>query len=72
MLQVTPFNYDQIFYNEAILYQETNWGRKLTDHEKNILIQGYKIGRTVEMLNQWIKEGNGNGNEHEKIGHYPG
>jgi hypothetical protein len=72
MLKVTPFNYDKIFYNEAIDYQESDWARKLDEHERNVLIQGYKIGRTVEMLNQWMKEGNNGGNEYEKIGQYPG
>lgn len=59
MLQVTPFDYDNICYNEAIEYQERIWKRKLDEHEKNVLIQGYKIGRTVEMLDNWTKEGNG-------------
>jgi hypothetical protein len=56
MLQVTPFEYDQISYNEAIEYLERTWQRKLNDHERNVLQQGYRIGRTVEMLDNWTKE----------------
>lgn len=57
-LQVTPFDYDPICYNEAIDRLESDWQRRLTDHEKHVLIQGYKIGRTVEMLDNWTKEAN--------------
>lgn len=57
-LHVTPFNYSPINYNEAIEYLERTWQRRLTEHEIDVLIQGYKIGRTVEMLDQWTKEAN--------------
>jgi hypothetical protein len=40
--------YEQILYNEVIYYLEQEWKRKLTDHEKHILIEGYKFGRKVE------------------------
>lgn len=56
-LQVTPFEYDQIMYNVAIEYQERDWGRKMSDHEKNVLIQGFRIGMTVKTLEQWTAEG---------------
>ena len=56
-LQVNPLEYSPIQYNEAIEYLERTWNRPLSDHEKNVLIQGYKIGRTIEMLDQWTKEG---------------
>lgn len=57
-LQVRAFDYNPISYNEAIEYQERDWHRQLNEHERNLLIQGYKIGRTVEMLDNWTKEGN--------------
>lgn len=41
-------NYEQILYNEVIYYLEQKWERKLTDHERHILIEGYKFGRKVE------------------------
>jgi hypothetical protein len=47
-----PFNYEQIFFNEVIYYLETKWNRKLTDHEKSVLIEGYRFGRLVEAENE--------------------
>jgi hypothetical protein len=47
-----PFNYAQIFYNDVIYYLETKWQRKLTDHEKSVLIEGYRYGRLVEAENE--------------------
>jgi hypothetical protein len=47
-----PFNYEQIFYNDIIYYLETKWQRKLTDHEKHVLIEGYRFGRLAEMENE--------------------
>jgi hypothetical protein len=47
-----PFDYDQIFYNEVIYYLEQKWNRPLTDHERHVLIEGYKYGRLVETENQ--------------------
>lgn len=47
-----PFNYEQIFYNEVIYYLENKWNRKLDDHERHILIEGYKFGRVTEMENE--------------------
>jgi len=44
----TPFVYPEIFYNEVILYLETKWDRRLTEHEKHVLIEGYRYGRLVE------------------------
>lgn len=46
------FTYDQIFYNDIIYSLEIKWGRKLTDHEKNVLIEGYRFGRMVESENE--------------------
>jgi len=40
--------YEQILYNEVIYHLEQLWGRKLNDHERNVLIEGYKFGRKVE------------------------
>jgi hypothetical protein len=48
----TPFEYEQIFYNEVIYYLETKWERRLTDHEKHVLIEGYRFGRLAEMENE--------------------
>lgn len=55
-LQVTPFEYTPIHYNEAIEYVERTWNRKLNEHERNLLCFSYNIGRTVEMLDNWTKE----------------
>ena len=44
--------YEQIFFNEVIYEIEQKWERKLNDHEKNVLIEGYKFGRKVEMENE--------------------
>jgi hypothetical protein len=43
-----PFEYDQIFYNEVIYWLEQKWNRKLSDHEKHVLIEGYRFGRLDE------------------------
>jgi hypothetical protein len=48
----TPFEYQQIFYKEVIYYLEQKWQRKLTDHEKHVLIEGYRFGRLTEMENE--------------------
>jgi hypothetical protein len=47
-----PFNYESPFYNEVIYYLETKWNRKLTDHEKHVVIEGYRFGRLVEAENE--------------------
>jgi hypothetical protein len=47
-----PFNYEQIFYNEVIYYLEQKWQRKLNDHERHVLIEGYRYGRLVEAENE--------------------
>jgi hypothetical protein len=47
-----PFNYEQIFYNDVIYYLETKWQRKLTDHERRVLIEGYRFGRLTEAENE--------------------
>jgi len=44
--------YEQILFNEVIYFLETKWKRKLTDHEKHVLIEGYKFGRKVEAENE--------------------
>jgi len=46
-----PFDYNSILYNEAIFYLEQKWRRSLNEHEKQILIEGYKFGRLVETEN---------------------
>jgi hypothetical protein len=48
----TPFEYSQIYYNDVIYYLEKNWQRKLNDHEKQVLIEGYRFGRLAEMENE--------------------
>jgi hypothetical protein len=47
-----PFNYESPFYNEVIYYLESKWNRKLTDHEKHVVIEGYRYGRLVEAENE--------------------
>ena len=37
-------DYSEIMYNDAIYKLEQEWQRKLTDHERHVLIEGYKIG----------------------------
>lgn len=44
----TPFEYPDIFYNEVIFYLESKWDRRLSDHERHVLIEGYRFGRSVE------------------------
>lgn len=47
-----PFEYSQIFYNEVIYYLESKWQRRLTDHERHVLIEGYRFGRLTEAENE--------------------
>jgi hypothetical protein len=47
-----PFHFSEIFYNEAVLFLETKWNRHLNDHERHILIEGYRFGRMVEAENE--------------------
>ena len=47
-----PLEYPQFFYNEAILNLETKWNRQLNDHERNVLIEGYRFGRMIEAENE--------------------
>ena len=42
-----PLNYDQIQYNEPVLWIEQNWGRKLTEHEINLVKLVYRWTRTT-------------------------
>jgi hypothetical protein len=43
-----PFDYPEILYNDVIAYLETKWNRKLDEHERHTLIEGYRFGRMVE------------------------
>jgi hypothetical protein len=43
-----PFEYSEILYNEAIMYLETKWNRQLNDHERHVLVEGYRFGRMIE------------------------
>jgi hypothetical protein len=47
-----PLDYSQILYNEVILYLETKWNRRLSDHERHVLIEGYRFGRKIEAENE--------------------
>ncbi|MGG3466900.1 hypothetical protein ABES02_05080 [Neobacillus pocheonensis] len=47
-----PLNYSDIAYNEIILYLETKWDRRLSNHERHVLIEGYRYGRMVEAENE--------------------
>jgi hypothetical protein len=50
------FEYSVAHYNEAIMYLEEKWNRKLTDHEKHIAIEMYRFGRLVEMDSYYTGE----------------
>ena len=45
-------DYSQLFYNEVIYFLECKWNRRLSDHEKAVLIEGYRFGRKVEAENE--------------------
>lgn len=47
-----PFEYSSILYNEVILYLKEKWNRRLSDHERHVLIEGYRFGRMVEAENE--------------------
>jgi hypothetical protein len=47
-----PFEYSEIFYNEVIYFLESKWKRRLSDHERHVLIEGYRFGRMVEADNE--------------------
>ncbi|WP_154663556.1 hypothetical protein [Neobacillus dielmonensis] len=47
-----PFEYAQPLYNEVIFYLEQKWNRQLTEHERHVLIEGYRFGRMVEAENE--------------------
>lgn len=47
-----PFEYPTMFYNEVIMYLEQKWNRQLSDHERHVLIEGYRFGRLVESENE--------------------
>jgi hypothetical protein len=47
-----PFEYQEILYNEVIYFLETKWKRRLSDHERQVLIEGYRFGRLVEAENE--------------------
>lgn len=41
-----PLHFNPILYNEPISALETAWNRRLTEHEKNIVVQVYRWTRT--------------------------
>jgi hypothetical protein len=43
-----PLNYDQILYNEPVLWLEQRWGRKLNEHEINLVKLVYRWTRTTQ------------------------
>ena len=43
-----PLKFDQILYNEPIYWIEKEWGRKLSDHERNLVILTHRIVRTSQ------------------------
>ena len=47
-----PFEYADPFYMEVINYLEEKWDRALSDHERHVLIEGYRFGRMIEMENE--------------------
>lgn len=46
------FEYENIWYQEVICHLEQEWQRKLTEHEINVLLKGYRFGRYIEMMEQ--------------------
>lgn len=50
------FEYSPAFYNDAILFLEEKWNRRLTEHEKHVLIEGYRYGRLQEMYSYYSGE----------------
>jgi hypothetical protein len=42
----------RLFINEVIDYLETKWQRKLTEHERAVVVEGYRFGRLVEAENE--------------------
>lgn len=44
---MVPLEFQSISYQEPIYHLEQLWGRKLTDHEKNVVVQTYRITRTL-------------------------
>lgn len=47
-MSMEPLKYDQIHYNEPILWLEQRWNRKLKDHEKEIVKLIYRWTRTTQ------------------------
>jgi hypothetical protein len=47
-----PFEYSELFYQEVVYWLEQKWNRKLSAHEINILIEGYRFGRLIESENE--------------------
>ncbi|NRD80301.1 hypothetical protein HPT25_23550 [Bacillus sp. BRMEA1] len=47
-----PLEYAQIYYNEVVYDVEQEWQRQLDDHERHLLIEGYRRGRTAEAENE--------------------
>lgn len=50
------FEYSPAFYNDAILFLEEKWNRRLTEHERHVLIEGYRYGRLQEMYSYYSGE----------------
>lgn len=46
------YNYESPFYNEVIYALEKEWNRRLNEHERNVLIYGYRFGRKIEAENE--------------------
>jgi hypothetical protein len=44
--------YDQILLNEPIYFLEQKWGRKLKDHEKNIVIEIFRWTMTMKEVEE--------------------
>lgn len=50
------FEYSPAHYNEAIMFLEEKWNRKLTPHECHIAIELYRFGRRVEMESYYTND----------------
>lgn len=48
VLEMEPLEFTEIQYNEPIYWLEERWGRRLSDHEKQIVKLIYRWTRTTQ------------------------
>lgn len=44
---MNQLEFNSIHFNDVILHLESKWNRKLSEHEKHILIEGFKYGKST-------------------------